>query len=224
MTFTDTLFHLGRPFWEADLEHPFLRGIADGSLPPAAFARWIRQDAYYLQEYARIFALAAARAVDLDELRWYANALHLTVETEMALHRDLAARFQLSTDPLVPPDPWPTTRAYTDFLVRVAATGDRADLLAAMLPCEWSYVWLAQRLGEGPPSPEPRYAAWVEQYTSAVFQEVVDRMRADLDALAEPAPSPRKEALQHLFLVGCRYESAFWEMCWQGERWADPAR
>ena len=31
--FTDELFDAARPIWEAQLVHPFVRGIADGTLP-----------------------------------------------------------------------------------------------------------------------------------------------------------------------------------------------
>jgi len=42
-----------RPIWDDQLQHPFVRGIADGSLPPKRFERWVRQDYLYLKEFAR---------------------------------------------------------------------------------------------------------------------------------------------------------------------------
>ena len=35
--FTDELRLTAAPIWEADLKHPFVRGIADGSLPTEKF-------------------------------------------------------------------------------------------------------------------------------------------------------------------------------------------
>ena len=35
--FTDELRQFAAPIWEADLKHPFVRGIADGSLPKDKF-------------------------------------------------------------------------------------------------------------------------------------------------------------------------------------------
>jgi thiaminase/transcriptional activator TenA len=52
----------------------------------------------------------------------------------MNLHRAYAAEFVINHEELERELPAPTTRAYSDFLVRVAATGDFAELVAALLP------------------------------------------------------------------------------------------
>ena len=46
--FTDQLHGAARGIWEAQREHPFVRGLADGSLDEMRFARWVRQDYLYL--------------------------------------------------------------------------------------------------------------------------------------------------------------------------------
>src|SRR3954453_14885387 len=43
------------------LAHPFLTGLADGTLPRDAFGHYIVQDAHYLRGYARALAVCAAR-------------------------------------------------------------------------------------------------------------------------------------------------------------------
>src|ERR1700752_5122387 len=91
--FTDELFEAAQPIWEAQLAHPFVRGIADGTLPEERFKNWVRQDYRYLIDFARVFAWAAAKADRLEAMSWYASALDLTLNTEMALHRQYAARF-----------------------------------------------------------------------------------------------------------------------------------
>ena len=50
------------PAHERILEHPFLVGLTDGSLPRDAFARYLIQDGLYLADYARSLALCGARA------------------------------------------------------------------------------------------------------------------------------------------------------------------
>ncbi len=53
---------------EACLHHPFVRGLADGTLDPEAFRRYIVQDAFFLNAFARAYALAAARSQDGETL------------------------------------------------------------------------------------------------------------------------------------------------------------
>ncbi len=49
---------------EVCLHHPFVRGLADGTLDPEAFRRYVAQDAFFLNAFARAYALAAARSQD----------------------------------------------------------------------------------------------------------------------------------------------------------------
>jgi thiaminase/transcriptional activator TenA len=216
---TDEMLAAARPILEAQLEHPFVRGIGDGSLPPETFERWVRQDYLYLKEFARVFAWATAKADHLASMSWYAAVLDLTLNTEMALHREYAARFGIGEDDLEAEEMWPTTRAYTDFLVRTAADGDMADLLAALLPCAWGYAWLGARLAEKERPADQRYADWIEQYASAEFQDAAEWLRTETDRVAGSASGAKRTRLVELFVMSSRYEHRFWEMCWTGESW-----
>ena len=219
MTFTDELYEAARDLWDAQAAHPFVRGIADGTLDPAVFERWVRQDYLYLAEFSRVFAWAAARADRLESMGWYAAALHLTLNTEMGLHREYAARFGISVSDLERETMWPTTRAYTDFLVRTAADGDLSDLVAVLLPCAWGYVHIAHNMAAGERPADQRYADWVEQYSSDEFRLAAEWLRSEMDRLAEGALAGKRDRLRHLFVLSSRYEWQFWEMCWNGEAW-----
>ena len=216
---TDEMLATARPILDAQLEHPFVRGIGDGSLPPETFERWVRQDYLYLKEFARVFAWATAKADRLASMSWYAAVLDLTLNTEMALHREYAARFGIGEEELEAEEMWPTTRAYTDFLVRTAADGDMADLLAVLLPCAWGYAWLGARLSEKERPADQRYADWIEQYASAEFQDAAEWLRTETDRVAASASGAKRTRLVELFVMSSRYEHRFWEMCWTGESW-----
>src|SRR5690606_32401921 len=126
--FTAHLFEAVRSIWDAQLEHPFVRGLGDGTLEESRFKNWVRQDYVYLREYSRISAWAVTKALDLETMGWYARVLDLLLNVEMGLHRKYAERFGISHEELEAEEMWPTNRAYTDFLVRTAADGDLADL------------------------------------------------------------------------------------------------
>lgn len=217
MAFSDELHEAAKDIWEAQVEHPFVRGIGDGSLEPAIFERWVRQDYRYLIEFARVFAWAAARADSLESMSWFAAALHLTLNTEMELHRDYAARFGITAEELEAEPMWPTTRAYTDFLVRTAADGDLADLVAALLPCAWGYVHVAEHLAAGDRPSDRRYADWIDQYASPEFAAAAAWLRGEMDRLAKDAGEAKRKRLLDLFVLSSQYELRFWEMCWVGE-------
>lgn len=220
MSFCDYLFDEVQPIWQAQLKHPFVRGIADGTLPEETFQRWVLQDYRYLEEFSRIFAWGAAKSRDLSEMQFFATALDLTLNTEMDLHRSYAERFGLTADDLESEPMWPTTRAYTDFLVRTAADGDMAELLAALLPCAWGYAWLGAQLAERFETPDDdRYADWIATYSGEEFQGASEHLQGLMEQYGAKASKAKQRRLTELFVVSSRYEWQFWQMCWEGETW-----
>jgi len=217
--FTDRLRQRAAVIWDAQLHHPFVQGIGDGTLDLEKFKFWLRQDYLFLIEYARLFGLAAARSPDLNTVMRFATLLKETVETEMNLHREYVAEFGIRLEELECESLAPTTRAYTDFLLRVAATGDFAELTAALLPCMWAFSEIGQRLAEQPSPAEKRYAKWIAIYSSREFAELAGWCRELVDALAEGLPERDLQRLEAAFLTSSRYEWQFWEMAWKMEHW-----
>ena len=217
--FSARLRRLADPIWRAQHEHPFVRGIGDGSLDLERFRHWVRQDYRFLVEYCRLFGLAAARAPDLETLVRFADLLQTTARTEMDLHRAYAAELGMAPASLEGEPMAPTTRAYTDFLVRVAATGDFAELAAALLPCMWSFAEIGETLAARGLPAEPRYAKWVRMYADPEFAALADWCRELVDRLAAAADSATRGRMEESFLTASRYEYLFWEMAWTRETW-----
>jgi thiaminase/transcriptional activator TenA len=200
------------PIWQAQHEHPFVRGVGDGTLEPDRFKRWVRQDYLFLIEYCRLFGLAAARSPDLDTLRRFAELLRATAVTEMDLHRSYAAEFGITPAELAEEEMAGVTRAYTDFLLRTAATGDFAELAAALLPCMWGFSEIGLRLAERERSADRLYAAWVDAYAAPEFAELATWCRELVDRLADDAGPGQRERMRLAFLTSSRYELAFWDV------------
>ena len=217
--FTDELHQLAEPVWRAQHEHPFIRGIGDGTLDVQKFMHWVRQDYLFLIEYARLLATAAARAPDLETMGRLAELTQETLRTEMALHRVYAGQLGISARELEREAMAPTCRAYTDFLVRVAATGDFAEVLGALLPCMWGFSELGQELKESGVPQVPRYAEWVEMYASPEFARLAGWCRDLLDRTVEGLGEGQRARVADAFITSSRYEYLFWEMAWTQERW-----
>jgi thiaminase/transcriptional activator TenA len=184
--------------WEAQLAHPFVRGLGDGTLADSAFRFYIEQDHLFLIDYGRLLALGAARAPRLEWMRRLAGLAHEVLETEMALHRDFAARWDVSLESVVAA---PATSAYCDFLLRTASLGDFAELAAALLPCMWSYAEIGRRLAPG----AERYREWIDMYASPEFGELAGWARSVVD---EVDGSP---GMQAAFTSSVAHEIAFWD-------------
>jgi thiaminase/transcriptional activator TenA len=198
--------------WQAQHDHPFVRGVGDGTIEMARLERWVRQDYLFLVEYCRLLALAAARSPDLGTLRRFAELLQATAVTEMDLHRSYAAGFGVAAGDLEAEEPAPITRAYTDFLLRTAAIGDFAELAAALLPCMWGYSEIGLRLAERGRPADERCAAWIDAYADPAFADLAAWCRDLVDRLAAGAGEGPRARMRRAFLVSSRYELAFWDV------------
>lgn len=218
-SFSAHLREIADPIWEAQHEHPFVRGIGDGTLDVEKFGHWLRQDYLYLIDYARLFAAGVLKAPDLPTMNTMAEMVHAILHMEMDLHRSYVAEFGITTEDLERETKAPTCQGYTDFLLRTATTGDFAELLAALLPCIWGYAEVGSRLAQRGMPDDERYARWIGMYASEEFAQLGEWCRNLVDRVASGMPDDARTRMEEAFVTSSRYELAFWEMAWSGERW-----
>ncbi len=183
---------LARTLWaaNADLattarEHPFVRGLADGTLPREAFAGYVAQDAFFLEAFARAYAQGVVRSPDRAALEAFADLL-AGVREELRLHDSYAARWGID---LAAVQPAPATLAYTDFLLAVASSGGLGVICAAMTPCMRLYAHLGRSLSG---RAADTYGEWVDTYADPAFEELAATLEGLLDVHAEDSPEVRR--------------------------------
>jgi thiaminase (transcriptional activator TenA) len=199
-----TLWHANADLAAAALDHPFVRGLADGGLSRERFARYIAQDAYFLESFARAYALSIAHSPDRAGLDAFADLLE-GVRAELRLHASYAQ--ELGID-LGAGSPAPATSAYTDFLLATAALGGVGLTCAAMTPCMRLYAYLGARLAAG--EVHERYAQWVATYADPGFEALAVTLERLLDTYAE---GPRPEVA---YRRAMRLEVAFFDAMYDG--------
>jgi thiaminase (transcriptional activator TenA) len=188
----------------AALAHPFVRGLADGSLPAAAFEGYVLQDAFFLDAYARAYALGAARSPDREGLEAFADLLAGAREERREHERRATAR---GLD-LAAVRPVPATLAYTDFLLAAAGLGELGVLCAAMAPCSRLYAHLGRELAAG--GATGPYREWVDTYADPAFEELAATLERLLDRTAADGP-----ALRGAYRRAMRLEVGFFEESWR---------
>ncbi|MBI3997848.1 MAG: TenA family protein [Armatimonadetes bacterium] len=171
-----------RRLWEENqdlarrsLEHPFVQGIASGALARSRFAYYVGQDAFFLEAFARAYALALAKSPDRDGFYAFMTLLDGVLK-ELTLHQGYAERWGIG----LTPQPSAATRAYTDFLLAVTAVEPVGHIAAAMAPCMRLYAYLGQALRPGL-NPDSPYREWVETYSSDEFESLALTLEGLLD-------------------------------------------
>jgi thiaminase/transcriptional activator TenA len=216
--FTGELWQAIEPVYGAILGHPFLQGLTDGTLSRERFQHYAVQDALYLRDFARALSIAGARAPGSGALAMFAAHVSDTMTAEGALHETFFAAFGLSRAEVEAIPPAPTTLAYTSYLLRVAALGDYAEVLGAVLPCYWIYQEVGQvLLSRG--SPDPLYRQWIETYGGEEYAAVVEDVLAEVDRVGAGLTPAQRAAVREVFVTASRYEWMFWDMGWRLEGW-----
>jgi thiaminase/transcriptional activator TenA len=187
---------------DAALAHPFVRGIGDGSLPRERFAGYVAQDAFFLESFARGYALGVAHSPDRATLDAFADLL-AGVREELRLHGSYAARWGID---LTAVQPLPATLAYTDFLLATASLGGVALTCAAMIPCMRLYAHLGRSLAGGEAGP---YTEWVTTYADPGFEELAVTLERLLDATAEDG-APVRRAYRRAMQLEVGFFDAAW--------------
>ena len=138
-TLTADLWDSAVPVYQQILQHPFLTGLTDGSLPEECFRFYVKQDSLYLREYARCLALASAKAPASDWCEMFAAHAQSALNVERSLHEGYFAGLgpdsrATSTPRRRPRRPWRTPPTCCGRRTRAVR-----GAVGAMLPCYWIY-------------------------------------------------------------------------------------
>ncbi len=202
-TLSQCLWEANRDLAEACLEHPFVTGLADGSLSAARYGLFAQQDHFYLDAYARSYAWGAVRAQDWGTRRQF-GALLAGILSEGTLHEQTAPELGVSLDDV---QPLPAAREYTDFLLATASLGTIGEHLAAMAPCAKLYGWLGSQLADQPF--DDRYGFWIQMYSSQDYLEKVEIIQ---DMLDEHGDDSAPVAIK--FRTAMELEYRFFDSAW----------
>ena len=216
--FTLDLWNSISDIYEAILEHPFLRGLSEGSLEEKAFRFYVVQDAHYLRDYARALSICSARAPGEADILMFARHAAGAIEVERSLHESFFADFGLTEADVAAEPVAPTTQAYTSYLLATAQGGDFSDALAAVLPCYWIYWEVGKELLEAG-SPNALYQRWIDTYGGEEFGDIVTEVLGLTDRIGATASAEQQARMRRHFVTTSRYEWMFWDMGYKQQTW-----
>lgn len=171
MNISSQLWQANQDLVLACLKHPFVQGIADGTLERKKFAYYVGQDAFFLEAFARAYSILAAKSQEWDSFIVFHNLAGGVLE-ELRLHETYANSWEIDLETV---QPSAATRRYTDFLLATAWGGDVGLTTAAMSPCMSLYIFLGQQLAQlGIPDHE--YTDWIRTYSSPEFEQLAQQL------------------------------------------------
>jgi thiaminase/transcriptional activator TenA len=186
MTLSSKLWKANHDLAQASLNHPFVQGLADGSLSRELFIYYVGQDVFFLKAFARAYSIAGAKAPDWEGFR-ILHTLADGVLEELKLHDKYAAGWGVN---IINVQPGAATRRYTDFLLATAWSYDIGITVVAMSPCMRLYAYLGQKLAEQNPS-EHQYIDWIRTYSSQDIEDLAQQLEHLVDRYTSNTPLVR---------------------------------
>ncbi len=187
--------------WQAATHHAFLDEVRDGTLAPAAFARWLCQDYHFGLALTRAEARAFAVAPREDLELLVAGIQAMVAEIER-FERKASERAIVLDVPL-----HPTARAYIDYL-QALADEPYSVQLTALWALELAYLegWRTALPGA------PAFREFVEHWTNDGFAAYVTALERATNRVLAQGGDAERQAFRRV----AKYERAFWEMAFAG--------
>lgn len=213
MSWSDNIWECEIPQYKRILRHPFICGLADGSLKPEKFARYLAQDELYVPMYCSLMHRLAEMLPESGDKAFMHGFADAGGESEQAMHKLLIERFSVCTDV----QPSVVTASYFNMLENAVRSGNAAVATAAMLPCSWVYNNVGIHIAgiahlDGNP-----YREWISEYGNEDYGRTVLHMVAIADKLAAAATSSDRARMDRAFISAMRHEYAFWDYAYHGD-------
>lgn len=187
------------------MNHPFYVQMANGTLSPTAFRRYLEQDSLYVVQYARAMCLLAYRTPLPSDS---AMLMKLTVDNfaiEKGLLDKLSNEFGIESNDFS----WiEGCHHYANHLLQMVETQPIEIAAAALLPCYWVYHENGLRLYRTATVENNPYAEWIKTYSGESFVGQLELIQEYVERQAKMAtPTIRlkmadafKEAVEHEIL------------------------
>jgi len=199
--------------WTGYTWHPFVRRLADGTLPLGAFRHYLIQDYLFLIHFARAKALAVVKGESLEAMRGKAAAV-LAILDETKLHLRYCAEWGLSEREVTEVPETAETVSYTRWVMDRGLAGDILDLEVALAPCTVGYGEVARRILADPSTviEGNPYRSWIETYGAEDYQAMAGAAALRIDALGvSHGGEARFARLARDFAEAARLEQRFWQ-------------
>lgn len=217
MLLTDYLFNEAKPIWEEYLKHPFIVEMGKGILDKDKFRNYLIQDYLYLIDYAKVYAIGLVKSESIEDIKFFKESINGILEDESATHIDYLKDLGEKINELQKYDIKIENENYTNFMKSIALSGDIADLVIAVLPCAWSYYFIAKEMEKiyKDNLENNYYEKWIKSYSCEEYRLCAKENIDFANKICKNIDDKKKEKLKEIFIKGSLYEMAFWDMAYK---------
>lgn len=200
--------------WQHYVAHPFLRQLADGTLPEPAFRRYLTQDYLFLIHFARSYALLVSKLRTLAEMRAAAASM-IAILDELPLHVGYCREWGLDEATMARRNGsrgnrqlHPLRTGHRPLRRRPGSAGGAGPCVAATRKSASACCTIRR-----PGLTANPYASWIRNYGDKGYLNGVNNAIGLLETLwRQRGGEARFAELSAIFTTATRLEANFWQM------------
>ena len=127
MKFSESLYESVEDIWRSYYEHPFVKGIGNGTLEIDKFKFYMIQDYLYLLDYAKVYALGIVKADTEEVMQGFSTMVNSILNGEMSIHRSYMKRLGITSEELKKAKASLDNISYTHYMLAVSQMGTLAE-------------------------------------------------------------------------------------------------
>lgn len=226
MKTVERLLEVTKDIWNSYNQHPFVKGIEDGTLDKEKFRYYIIQDFFYLEDYAKSFAVGIAKAKSIETTQIFSGYITLLTGSERNIHHGYMGKLGVTQEELDNTPRALDNLSYTSYMLRVAYEEGEAEILAAILSCAYSYELIAKNMIKNNPgcANHDFYGEWISGYASDDYANGNVVLMNALNKLTENYTEQQLKHLMDIFAACSGYEYLFWDLSWNRSKSLQPQR
>ncbi|MGR9048248.1 thiaminase II [Halobacillus faecis] len=220
MSFSNQLRKENQDIYQKIFSHPFIQGIGKGEVPKEALIHYIKADYEYLNAFMHVYGIAISKSPGREDIQLFNEQIDFVLNSEVHPHNNFCEQIGVPYEKLQGYPLPPTADHYIKHMLFHAYQGGIGEILAALLPCPWTYYEIGVELmNTYHPEPDHPYLPWIEFYANTEVKSLTAVLCERLDQCAEQASEPEEHRMRAAFRKSCQLEYAFWDMAYTQEQW-----
>lgn len=210
------LYESVQDIWPCYLEHPFVREMAEGTLPPDKFRYYMLQDYAYLRDYTKIFAACISKAEDFNVIRFLSENIMAVLDETERVHIPYMKRLGITDEEIAAVVPHIINSSYSHYMICEAQSGTVLSGLVALLNCSWAYAYIGENMVKRFPDAtlHPCYGQWFSGYVCDDYLRTNQLLIQMVDSLSEEISPQETARLCRIFRTCSQHELQFWDMAY----------
>ncbi|MEX0380746.1 hypothetical protein AB3K25_04975 [Leuconostoc sp. MS02] len=223
MKFSELAHEETKELWQSSKNHPFIKGIENGTLPLSAFKAYLLQDNFYVQNYLAIYDKILSTTDDNKIIQELQSGILAINDYDVTQQKNIYKQLNITEKNIHETHMLPTTYHYICHMHHAFNEYNEIHALSALLPCPWLYLEIFEEMLARKnylQGSEQIYIDFIESYADSNFQKYVHKMIALLDDLvANRFNEIQSDILLQQFVYSSAEELRFWQMTLLPEQW-----